>query len=97
MSQAQTTAATDECIKQSEEQSNEGGALVTCFLTFGSTFSIDASSVLRAVYKCLTSKPDKIPSGEEWEKGGEKNRPLLTCKCHFFRFSSLLFYLNPLT
>ena len=86
MSQTQTTAATDECVKQSEEQSGKGGSVITCFLTFGSTFSMDASSMVRAVYKCLASKPEKMLGGIEWEKGGKKSMVLLTCKYYLFRF-----------
>jgi len=80
MSQTQTTAATDECVKQSEEQSGKGGSVITCFLTFGSTFSIDASSMVRAVYKCLASKPEKMLGGIDWEKGGKNSMVLLTSK-----------------
>ena len=80
MNHGQTTAATDECVKQSEQQIGKGGSIITCFLTFGNKFSTDDTATVRAVYKCFTSKLEKSPGGKEWEQQGNKNRAILTCK-----------------
>ena len=80
MNQGQVNAATNECVKQSEQQIGKGGSIITCFLTFGSKFSTDDTATLRAVYKCFTSKPEKSPGGKEWEKQNNMNRVIITCK-----------------
>ena len=87
MSAGQTTAATNACMKQSELQVGKGGSFITCFLTFGNQFSTDDIATIRAVYKCLTSKPLKAPGGKEWKQGNNKDRSTSICKYQYVNLS----------
>ena len=80
MTEQQTKQAADDCGSQTEAQKGKGGALITCFLTFGDKFSTDNRAVLRAVFKCMNGKPASAPGGKEWEKQKGKDRALLTGK-----------------
>lgn len=81
MSEEQINNATNECGEQSTKQAGKGGAVVTCYLTFGNAFSTDDTAMVRAVFKCMMSKPEKAPGGSAWEKSAE--RELLTSKQKF--------------
>lgn len=68
MNETQTEDATNECDRQSLLQSGKDGPVTTCFLTFGDDFSVNDGAILRTVFQCLMSKPEKAPGGSSWKK-----------------------------
>ena len=73
--------AMGECDGQLADNKYQSGPKTHCSVTFGIDYSTQDTGIIRALYKCMDSKPSSAPGSSEWEKG--TSRQVLNGKLNY--------------